>query len=1083
MSFKRPIFFLLLVLGHSLIAGPDSQQLEFFEKKVRPLLQEHCYKCHSEKSKKVKGKLLLDSKAGWIKGGDSGKAVIIPGKPAESLLVKMINHLPDYEEMPTKYKMKPAEIKVLEDWIKMGAPDPRTKAISEKFKKDEFNLEERKKWWALKPVTTSATPAVTNSSWPSNKIDNFILSKLESKNWLPSPRANKRTLIRRITFDLTGLPPTQTEINNFLNDKTPDAFEKVVDRLLASKHFGEQWARHWMDVVRYAETKAFEADYTMPHVYQYRDYLIRAYNEDVPYNRFVLESLAGDLITPRYNPENGNNEALSGTGYIYLTDGQHGPPDIHGDEARIFDGMIDVITKSFTGLTVACARCHDHKFDAITAKDYYSLYGILSSSRHHHANIANPVKQEEVTAKLSKMKPLIIKEYIKALSEDVKNIPSYIELVRTELLEKKNVAALLKQKKLDPGVYNAWKKISKDKKFTQQRHGLQTLAAYILSKNNNDLKKLNLSNTSKKETSRPFFGLNKNSFGNLIKSGKAFGTVPVKSGDAVFTAEGNSLIQSVLANTPTAGSLSSRLAGAIRSPDFTLDGTPVTFYAKGKNTSIHLIVRNYELVGKGPTTKRLRIILNSDNWQRVSFATTLWKGEKAYLEILQNGAGLDHARNNQYSYRHNENSYVSIKGFDGFINQNAWTGINIKNTSGISKSIALHIKELLSKWYNEKLNNDEAELLTSLLNSGALKNSINITPSLKKKVDIYRSTAKAVPQPIYVRSLVDGTSSDEPVYIRGNHKTLSHEKNPRHFLDGIDGSFFNSKGSGRLEWARKVIEKDNPLTARVMVNRLWHHLFGRGIVYSTNNFGKLGREPSHPELLDYLAVDFVKNGWSIKKSIRKMVLSSTYRMSSTPRKEVLKQDPENIFLQHMPVKRMTAEMIRDNILATSGSLDKTLYGPSIAANVRGMPKSRAIPKKVGPVDGAGRRSIYQELRRNYLPPFFMAFDMPNATESIGKRNVTNVPAQSLTLMNDEFVQLQSARWATKYTADTRGLNFKINMLHLEAFGRPASQQEISWAKMVIKDIAKLKNLKENSPEIWKELCHIMINRKEFIYLF
>ena len=269
--------------------------------------------------------------------------------------------------------------------------DPRSKEIADKYKKDEFNLEERKKWWAFQAVQNPAVPTVKNISWSSNNVDKFILEKLEEKNWQPAPKTDKRTLIRRITFDLTGLPPTQEEINNFLADKSPKAFDKVVDRLLASPHYGEQWARHWMDVVRYAETKAFEADYTMPHVFQYRDYLIRALNEDVPYDRFIKEALAGDLIPPRFNKQNGNNESLSGTGYVYLTDGQHGPPDIHGDEARVFDGIIDIVTKAFTGMTVACARCHDHKFDAITAADYYSLYGILSSSRFEHANIAKLV--------------------------------------------------------------------------------------------------------------------------------------------------------------------------------------------------------------------------------------------------------------------------------------------------------------------------------------------------------------------------------------------------------------------------------------------------------------------------------------------------------------------------------------------------------------------------------------------------------------------------------------------------------------------------------------------------------------------
>ena len=1059
----------------------SNTQMEFFEKKVRPVFEEHCYKCHSENSKRVKGKLLLDSKAGWLKGGDSGKAVIVPGKPEKSLLVKMIHHLPDYEEMPTKYKMKPEEIKAIEDWIKMGAPDPRTKEIANKYKEDEFNLKERKKWWSLQSVKSPKTPDVNYKSWASNDIDKFILAKLEEKRWQPAPKADKRTLLRRITFDLTGLPPIQDEIKNFLLDKSSNAFEKVVDRLLASQHFGEQWARHWMDVVRYAETKAFENDYTMPHVFQYRDYLIRAFNEDLPYDRFLKEALAGDLIPPRFNKRNGNNEALSGTGFVYLTDGHHGAPDLHEDEARAYDGIIDVMTKAFTGLTVACARCHDHKFDAITAADYYSLYGILSSSRLNHANIANPIKQKEIASKLKSMKPLIIKEFIQELSKRTDTLRGYIDVLRAELQGRKNIEKLLNSKGLTKEKYANWKKLSDDPEHRKKFNGLDTLFQIISAKDTNKI--TTVLNEPSKQTSRDFYGLSANSFGTLLNSGSAFGSKPISNGDVIFNTTGNRFLQSVNASNATAGSLSSRQEGSLRTPDFILDGKPITLYLKGQNASVNLIVRSYELVGKGATTGKLRVVVNNDSWQAVTFKTDLWKGERAYLEIVHNGKGFDFTVGGQHEYIHNENSYVSIKGLKPYEDSLAWRGLKVASPQNISEAISSYIKNLLSKWYKGKLNDDEADLITSFLNSGLLENSINISPKVRKKVDLYRSILQQMPRPVYVRSLVDGTPDDEPVYIRGNHKTLSHEKNPRHFLDGINGNPFETKGSGRLEWAKALTDEKNPLTARVMVNRLWHHIFGRGLVFSTNNFGKLGTQPSHPELLDYLAQDFMNSGWSIKKMIRKMVLTSTYQMSSTPADGVDKADPENELLQHMSVKRMTAENIRDNILATTGSLDKTMFGPSIAANVNGMPDSRTKPAKSGPVDGAGRRSIYQELRRNFLPPFFMAFDMPNATESTGKRNITNVPAQSLTLMNDEFVQMQAKIWSLKHAANSKSLLDKINDIHLEAFARPATEQELVWGQEALRDLAKLKNLNLNSPELWKEFCHIMINRKEFIYLF
>ncbi|MCM8531920.1 MAG: DUF1553 domain-containing protein, partial [Lentisphaeraceae bacterium] len=565
-------------------------------------------------------------------------------------------------------------------------------------------------------------------------------------------------------------------------------------------------------------------------------------------------------------------------------------------------------------------------------------------------------------------------------------------------------------------------------------------------------------------------------------TGKSFGASPQKTGDIILFSEGKSLVQTVTASKPVAGLYSSRQGGALRTPDFIIDEN-ISLYVKGKNASVSLIVRNYEQAGKGATTRGLRVEVDNDNWQKVSFHTRLWKGEKAYLEILQNGGSIKFIQNDQYSYKHNENSYVSVKGYSGIDEHGVWHDFQPTSIASLSKSLGKHVERIFKKWSTSTLNNDEAEFLSSLLKSGLLENRVSNTPELQKLVEQYRQLAQEIPKPVYTRSLVDGTPQNESVYIRGNHKTLSIEENPRHFLDGINSEPFVTAGSGRLEWAKALIQQENPLTARVIVNRLWHHIFGRGLVYSTNNFGKLGSLPTHPELLDYLAQDFMASGWSMKKMIRKMVLSSSYRMSSDADPKALVADPENNLLQHISARRMTAEMVRDNVLLTTGSLDRTLYGPSIPANVKGMPGSRAAPRHSGPLDGANRRSVYQELRRNYLPPFFMAFDMPNATESIGRRNITNVPAQSLVMLNDPFIQDQAKRWATKYAADSQSFDVKINKIHQEAFSRPVTQIEREWAKQTFKDLAQLKKSPENSIRVWQEFCHMMLNRKEFIYLF
>ncbi|MCG8408893.1 MAG: DUF1549 domain-containing protein, partial [Phycisphaerales bacterium] len=355
---------------------------------------DHCYRCHSVDAEKLRGGLLLDSRWGWQRGGDSGQ-VIVAGAPEKSRLIKSVEHHPDFEAMPPKSKLPAAKIKALTEWIKIGAPDPREKRKPHQ-EANAFDLESRKDWWSLQPIANVEPPPVENETWPSNEYDHFVLAMLESKNWSPAQPADRRTWIRRVTYDLIGLPPTKSEIANFLNDNSETAYREVVDRLLKSPRFGEHWARKWMDLVRYAETKAFEQDYSMPHAYRYRDYLIKAFNDDVPFDQFVLESLAGDLLnSPRLDRETGENESLKGPGFVYLGGGHHAPPDMHEDEARVFDGAIDVIGKAFLGTTIACARCHDHKFDAVTTADYYSLYGILASSPFAVQNAVNPSLLDE----------------------------------------------------------------------------------------------------------------------------------------------------------------------------------------------------------------------------------------------------------------------------------------------------------------------------------------------------------------------------------------------------------------------------------------------------------------------------------------------------------------------------------------------------------------------------------------------------------------------------------------------------------------------------------------------------------------
>ncbi|MFT4546349.1 MAG: hypothetical protein ACI9UA_004414 [Pseudoalteromonas tetraodonis] len=1031
------LFFTPFALAISLARAeaPTAQQLEFFENKIRPVLADRCYKCHAADSEKLRGELLLDSRPGWEQGGESG-AVIVPGHPEKSLLITALRYTEGLE-MPPKSKLADPVIADFIEWIEMGAPDPRLEMKTRAAKADDpFDLEERKKIWSLQPVKLIEAPDVSNKDWPRGDHDRFVLAALEKKGWQPAAPATRQSWLRRVSFDLTGLPPAPQELRAFLDDQSPQAREKVVDRLLGSPHFGEQWARHWMDLVRYAETKAFEADYPMPNAYQYRDYLIRAFNADVPYDQLLREAVAGDLVEPRLNPNTGINESVIGPGYLYLTDGQHGPPDIHEDEARIFDDMIDVLGKAFLSKTVACARCHDHKFDAITAADYYSLYGIIAGSRIDYADINPPVQQEKLEEALTAQKVELRHALADVLAGDLKTMRADLQAVKA------GKAQTEQQKR--------WQQALQQKKPNQVIMALNRLLDG----------RPNPEPPRKAPAAVERIGkLDWQTFGEWLPSGRAFGTAPRETGDFFVSGEGDgSAIQSFASARPAAGHLSSRFAGSLKSPDFVLAGDSVSIRVKGKNVRVSLYVRHYELLGRGPTTGGTTKVLNSDGWVEHRFNTKLWTGETAYIEVQQNGGQMEF---NWSTGKHIDGAYAVV---DSATNNTPLPPLMDASVT-LSEDLAM-IESLPGDWSGDRLSVVQGEILASLFEAGVFDFSLGRSETLKQSVEKFRQLQREVPEPTYVRSLSDGPGMDVPVYIRGSHKNLSKAPNPRHFLDGIDNTPFEGSGSGRKQWAQALASKDNPLTARVMVNRIWHHLFGRGIVASVDDFGFMGDQPSHPELLDHLAAEFMDGGWSIKKTVRELVLSGTYGMSTAVSEASMHDDPDNLFLQHMPVRRLQAEAVRDTVLAVSGQLDPKLYGPSVAG------------------EGGDRRSVYIQLKRRFMPDFLMTFDLPNSTETFGRRNITASPTQSLAMMNSGFVWKAAEQWAKQIAGAKEGsFAVRVDRAHQQAFGRAATETEIEWARGFLTDHQVSETGATKHAGLWRDFCHTMLNRKELIYVY
>ncbi|MEN8848504.1 MAG: PSD1 and planctomycete cytochrome C domain-containing protein [Akkermansiaceae bacterium] len=1056
MLMLRPLLYNSLFLALSVGAYAADEGFIFFEEKVRPILAENCLKCHSEE-KKIKGGLLLDRKAGWEAGGDSG-AVIVLGKPEESLLIHMVKREDDYEAMPPKTALGASEIATLEEWIKMGAPDPRDQAIGEKATENVFDLEARKSWWSLQPVQKVAVPEVKDSAWPRNDFDSFILAGLDQQGWKPADSASREQLFRRASVTLTGLSPTPEQLAEVLADKSDTAYEKAVERFLDSPHFGEHWARHWMDVVRFGETKSFENDYTMAYTWRFRDYLTRAFNADVPFDKMTLEAFAGDLLeNPRVDPATGLNESAIGPGFLLFTDGQHGPTDLHEDEARVFDGMIQAVGAAYHGLTISCARCHDHKFDAITDEDYYSLYGTLKSSRLHHANLAEikwtaarqhafeKAHQAALSATFSSAKiqadqlPQIINQ-VRALakSDEFKNDLAELAKLTGEPHATKLAslrAALIA--KSSPKVAQWFLEV-----FTGTTPELAGLRYWLLHQQAPPLR------PSVPHVTRRTWKSDGAGFAQVGKG--AFVVNPTRPRVIVASA-GQGMI---------AGHLSPRLDGAIRSEDFTLDGSPVEIWVKGHAATANLVVRNFELSGAGPTTSVLRKQINTDQWTKLHFPTVLWKNEIAYLEILQQGRSKIHLRPSENSTPPSDEAWAAVAHQLPDWNE-AWQD---------DQAIAERLNSLLTR---DDLSPAETEVLGALFSKGLLKPASE-NPALAE----LQQLRDAVETPVYARSLVDGDEHHEPIYIRGNYKRPSETPNPRHFLDGLGGEMLSAKGSGRLAWAERVVDPSNPLTARVRANRIWSRVFGRGIVASVDDFGKMGQLPSHPELLDFLATDFVSEGWSTKTLLRKLLTSSTFRMSSVPSSRSAELDPDNQWLQHMPIRRMSAESIRDHLLASSGELKLELFGKGIRPYVQDQPHSRAKPPS-GPLDGAGRRSIYLEVRRNFLPSFLRAFNFPPSTEPVGQRPITTVPAQSLALLNHPLVHDQAGKWARRILNSPASTEERLALMHRQGFARDPQPDEITWGLAALDQLG----VSEDPQAAWTSLCHLMMNRKEFIYVF
>lgn len=1062
--------------GESL--SPD--KIEFFERKVRPLLVQHCYECHSDKSAELKGGLRLDLQEGWRVGGESGNPAIVPGSPEKSPLLHSIRQDGEASAMPpTGPKLSNDAIDVITHWIEMGAPDPRDGKLEKKSAANDWEslYQERLKWWSLQPIKSFAPPTHQRSTWSRNEVDRFIEDSLTSHGLHPAKEADKYVLARRLHFALTGLPPTPDLIDQFVNDPSTNAFEKYVASVLESPHFGEHWARHWLDVVHYSDTHGYEWDVPTKNSWMYRDYVVRAFNHDLPIDRFFLEQLAGDLIEPRVDSETRRNESLIATMALRLGERRHGDSAAaEGVTQEAIANVIDTVSKGFLGTTVACAQCHDHKLDAVAQSDFYALAGMFMSSRWHASTADAVDPNKAILAEMSQLKS----EIRHSLADRWLNSK---EAIRSRIVEHQQ-----KESKVDsfPQTIGDLTQRMKSTPITAEQFTREQSRRTMENKTNSKL----IADFTREDGS-----LGWRWDGSGMKHGL------VRDGEIVISVEGSDAILQVLPAGRWSHVWSDRLAAALRSPlmDVAKPYTLSIGLAGGKQAAWTFAVDH------AFHSERLQFFEQPLRWLTVTagnFDTLEGSIDKiprrVYFEITTKSL------NNYYPPR---TGYGGVKEQD-LENPRSWFGVTkiyehppgkppLDELSHLGSLFAREgdwsdrivdvLCEAIDRWKNQACTAEDAQLIDESLQVKWLDVSMENDSTLRDLVTLYRQKEKSLKEDQTIGTMSDWVEGrDERIGIRGSYTDLG-EIVPRgniRFLGGARPRAV-SASSGRLEFAKSVIDPSNPLAARVYVNRVWHHLFGEALVRTPDDFGHLGEKPSHPELLDYLADRFIKEGWSQKKLITMLVCSATWRQDHHADSKGLELDPDNRLWHYRPIRRLEAESIRDAMLFVSGRLDASLYGPPI--NPYRTAQDSAKRLFAGPIDGNGRRSLYTKMTLMEPPRFLALFNQPIPKLTTGKRDVTNVPDQALALLNDPFVVEVARHWGDELVKDhLTSPEVRAARMFERAMGRPAKDEEIARLVRMVKRSAELRG-KSSEPLLecsvaWQDAAHAIFNMKEFIYV-
>ncbi len=960
---------LLCISAARLPAATDSA---FFESKVRPLFVEHCYKCHSAEAEKIKGGLRLDTSDAIRKGGESG-ALFVAGDPEKSLLIKAVRYAdPDLQMPPKDKKLSDAQIADLVGWVTMGAPLPApTNHLSAV---DESVLAARTNW-AFRVPADPQPPKVADLGWPKSPVDQFILARMEQKNFAPAPRADKRTLIRRATFDLTGLPPAADDVDAFVNDNSTNAFARLVDRLLASPRYGEKWARHWLDVVRY--TDSFDSRGTggagdVSEAWRYRDWVVNALNSDMPYDRFVVQQIAGDILATN-TPGKFDSNALIATGLYVIGEWGGGDADKEKMLTDIVDDQIDVTGRGFLGLTLACARCHDHKFDPIPTSDYYGLAGIFFSSHI----LPSPGVKTDGSPVLRI--PLATSSELAARAAKEKRAAE----LEKEIAAKSRVTFLTKAKR---GQFN------------------QPALSELHPSDGTDLP---------------------NAIANSGEAPLSFITITLPP-HSVAIHPSPELNAGAVWQSPLTAEV--EVSGRVADADDKC----------GNGIEWGLFLGTNSLrAGK------------FDNGKSATIAATnvsVKAGDLIHLVVMPRGK--DHSCDTtvvELRIREREGTH------EWKLPDDLVADLPARANTGVWHFISFAGKPPMA--LQTELNDTERQHLESMRQELAV-----LRKNLERKIPV----AHGLQEGGTPKSAYEGFR-DSHILVRGKYDRPG-DIVPRHFPRVLSGDeqlpkIVNSKQSGRLELAKWIGSKDNPLTARVMINRIWQQHFGEGIVRTPNNFGKLGTPPTHPELLDWIAHRFVESGWSIKAMHRLMMNSATYQQASSVTRSS-NDDPENLLFARMNRRRLEAEEIRDALLFVTDQLDVTMGGPAI----------NDLNTK--------RRTLYVMTIRSDKSNYRSLFDAPDAQTIAEKRINSTVAPQALFLLNHPFAMAQ-AKSLDELVLKSKSSDdaARVRSLYQRLYSRDPRDEEVQLGLKLLSHAAT-----DDRLNAWTRYAQVLLCANEFIYV-